>query len=333
MSIYPTIHLTGGLGFIGSNLIRHLNGLGITPIVYDRLEGEKWRNVAGLDFVLKDWRAALEHNPHASGQVLIHLGADVDTTAPFSRELYENNVDWPLRLFSQFQYSRIVYASSAAVYGAEERDFCERVTGLKPLNAYAFTKLMLDRAMCDGAGRQHYCGAYGLRFFNVYGPNEGHKGEMASVVHKALQPIDRGDYQRAILTEFTQKSSSFVRTKPHWTLFKSHREGIADGEQKRDFVHVTDVCHVIAHFALLTGDDTHPLPLSGLYNVGTGVARSFNELVRAIDPTLEIEYRDMPANLRGQYQYHTCADLTRLRAAGYTREFMTLEEGVKRMAH
>lgn len=306
----PSIHLTGGLGFIGSNLVRHLNARGITPYVYDRLEGERWRNVVGLSFHLRG-----KHELLGSGGILddtlIHLGADVDTTAPFTSDLWANNVTYSLNAVQRFEHGRVVYASSAAVYGAEESDFTERLYGLKPLNAYAFTKFALDQDLFGRAPVAVVKECYGLRLFNVYGPNEEHKGEMASVVHKAIsgQLARYGD----------------CNTVKHWNLFKSHRAGVADGDQQRDFVHVDDVCEVICHFALGEARER------GVYNVGTGTARSFKELVTAIDPTLDIEYRDMPANLRDQYQYHTKADLTRLRAAGYTKSFMTLEEGVKRM--
>jgi ADP-L-glycero-D-manno-heptose 6-epimerase len=277
------------------------------------LDGERWRNVAGLSFQLRGWREAL--SCHDSSAILVHLGADVDTTAPFSEALWENNVEFSLQLFER-PWARIVYASSAAVYGAEEGDFRERLFGLKPLNAYAFTKLELDKAVAA----MEMTHAYGLRLFNVYGPNETHKGAMASVVSKALLPPS----EDGILIDHDPLDHS--RIEPRWALFKSHRERVADGEQKRDFVHVEDVCRVIAYFAL------NPIaPEAGVYNVGTGTARTFKELVQAINPTLGIKYRPMPENLRAQYQYHTQADLRRLRAAGYDQPFMAIEDGVRRM--
>jgi ADP-L-glycero-D-manno-heptose 6-epimerase len=307
-------------------LVRYLNeNYGVRPVIYDRLDsvGDKWRNVAGLNFELRSAEdLRLKAGTYPSGStphILIHLGADVDTTAPFSRELWDNNVGLSLTLFQRF--GRVVYASSAAVYGAEEFDFAERIEGLKPLNPYAFTKWTLDNMVFGNGADEFYRWSwsrfYGLRLFNVYGPNESHKGNMASVVHKALRR--EGD----ILCNWEEF------TNPYWSLFKSHREGIDDGEQKRDFIHVDDVCSVICHFAL-KGEDSSPP--NGIYNVGTGKARSFNELVKIVDPELPVRYRDMPEGLRHQYQYHTRADLTRLRTAGgYTKPFLSLEEGIERM--
>ena len=204
-----------------------------------------------------------------------------------------------LKELDSFHSPTVIYASSGSVYGNEEMDFTERIDGLIPTNAYAFTKWSLDSNM------HRRPGAYGLRFFNVYGPREQAKGDMASLVHKGLA-----------------KEAPLYRD-GQWKLFKSHRPDVRHGEQARDFVHVDDVCNVIWHFA--TTDQAR-----GIYNVGSGTARTFNDLVTAVDPTLPIEYVDMPEVLRPQYQYHTKADLTKLRAAGYTEPFMTLEQGVEK---
>jgi ADP-L-glycero-D-manno-heptose 6-epimerase len=193
-------------------------------------------------------------------------------------------------------FKKVIYASSAAVYGAEEKDFSERIYGLRPLNAYGFTKLMLDQLLSERNDN-----IYGLRFFNVFGGPEQHKGKMQSIVSKLLNaPSDA-------LTI---------------SLYKSYREGIAHGEQKRDFIHVSDICAIIYHFIC---NDCAP----GIYNAGTGIARSFNDLARAINPDALIKYTEMPMTLRRQYQYFTQADLTKLRTeAGFTHKFHTLEEGI-----
>jgi ADP-L-glycero-D-manno-heptose 6-epimerase len=305
------IVITGGFGFIGSNLIAHLNRLCITPLIIERWQGmgEKWRNAVGLSFTV------IKQDEIPWGAVVVHLGANVDTTEVMNDGLFVNNVNYTLQLQRETisRDGKFIYASSAATYGAEEQDFSERIAGLKPLNAYGFTKWHLDNSL---KGQK----AYGLRFFNVFGPREGYKGRMASVVHKALSkeaPLYRAKGYNEILPNVGLRTT----TSSHWSLFKSHRKGIADGEQKRDFVAVSDVCNVIHWFIENT-------PEYGVYNVGSGEARSFNDLVKAVDSDLPIEYVDMPSDLRNQYQYFTQADLTKLRAAGYTAPFTSLEKGI-----
>lgn len=309
---------------MGSSLISHLNAKGIRPQVLIRSLNENWRNVAGLSFDLLKDKSAISH-----GSILIHLGANANTREPMSRALWENNVDYTLALreLAVSKKCRFIYASSASVYGAEEVNFAERVAGLKPLNAYAMTKWAIDNHFFGLFGPDPALNTYGLRFFNVYGPREGQKGEMASVIHKAFNKVSSGLTfpSHDIYTEFSNTSNgSFSRTKPHWCLFKSYRDGVKDGEQVRDFIAVSDVVKVISHFI-----DNTAVP--GIYNVGSGRATTFNEVVKAIDPTLPIEYREMPADLQKAYQYHTKADLTRLRAAGYNAPFLTVEEGIKEM--
>ena len=306
----PSICVTGGFGFIGSNFVAHLNSLGITPLVIENLSnaGEKWRNVIGLSFTL----IARDEIPW--GATVVHLAANVDTTEAFNGSLWDNNINYSLALHRETvsRGGRFIYASSAATYGAEESDFRERIDGLKPLNAYGFTKWQLDNALKDKQ-------AIGLRFFNVFGPREGHKGRMASVVHNALT------LKSPLYTPAVEMSSRSIRTKSdlaHWSLFKSHREGVSNGDQCRDFIYCQDVCKII-HRAIFK-----EVP-SGIYNVGTGVARTFNDLVKAVDPTLSVRYVDMPSDLHNQYQYRTCADISRLRTVlGYTAPFTTLEEGI-----
>lgn len=307
------ILVTGAFGFIGSNMVAFLNRQDIVPYVYDWwAEGDpKWRNMTGLCYNLIDGKTDV------SGFTVIHLGARVDTTEPMSEILWEHNVRQTIEL--RKRCGRFIYASSAAVYGAEDGDFTERIAGLKPLNPYGATKHYLDNHFFGSQSIPY--NEYGLRFFNVYGPREQHKGRMASVIHKALTkryPI-WDDTRVTKLDGATERINNY----PHWTLFKSHRDGIEHGEQKRDFVYVEDVCRVIWHFIGTT-------PTAGVYNVGSGQARSFKDIVTAVDPKLPIEYVDMPADIRGQYQYFTQADLTKLRAAGYTAPMTTLEEGIEK---
>lgn len=291
--------VTGGFGFIGSNLVRFLNGKGITPYIIDKTDaiGRKWRNMVGLSFKLvKD---VLSPTYDAA---IIHLGADVDTTAPMTKELWANNVDYSLALWEKSQgycgpIPRFIYASSASIYGAEEKDFTERVDGMKPLNAYAFTKWQLDSAFQDRTN------VYGLRFFNVYGSNEEHKGGMRSLVQRAVS----GDFVKDGVFE----------------IFKTGRSDIKDGDQARDFIHVEDLCEVIWHFI-----ETKDMK-GGLFNVGSGVATSFNQIAEVLG--VQPKYIDMPAAVKDQYQFYTKADLTKLRAHGYAKPFMSVAEGIAKM--
>lgn len=296
-TFYQNRHIvvTGGFGFIGSNLIRLLNSKGIAPYVIEKKGpiGTKERNVTGLSFHLVD-----EIPYPGLPSTVVHLGADVDTTAPSTSALWENNVVYTLGLFARRRdycgpIPRFIYASSGATYGNEEKDFTERLD-VKPMNAYAMTKLELDRRL-DGVPN-----VYGLRFFNVWGQRESHKGSMKSVIGRALA-IKDGTFD----------------------IFKTGRADIPDGEQARDFIHVEDVCKVIWHF-IETEDNS-----GGLFNVGTGEATSFNQIADALG--LAKRYVDMPEAVKDQYQYHTRADLTRLHnVAKYTAPFMTLEEGVEK---
>lgn len=291
------IVITGGFGFIGSNLVRLLNSKGITPYIIDKTDaiGRKWRNMVGLSFNLvkaipcivdSDWR-------------VIHLGADVDTTAPMTAALWENNVDYSLNLWRETmdREGRFIYASSASIYGAEEVDFRERVEGMKPLNAYAFTKWQLDSAFKDKPN------VYGLRFFNCYGSGEEHKAGMRSLVQRAVS----GDFVKDGVFE----------------IFKTGRPDIKDGDQARDFIHVEDVCSVIWHF--IETEDTK----GGLFNVGSGVATSFNQIAEVLG--VQPKYIDMPIIVKDQYQFYTKADLTKLRAHGYDKLFMSVAEGIAKM--
>jgi ADP-L-glycero-D-manno-heptose 6-epimerase len=310
--------VTGAAGFIGSRLVEGLNRRGIREIIaVDNLtQGEKFRNLAGCeiadyvdqaDFLARidQWEGAVE--------AVLHQGACSDTMESDGRYMMENNYAYSRRLLEWCQEEEIplIYASSASVYGAgpdyrEERS-CER-----PLNVYAYSKFLLDqvvRGMLRGSRAQ----VVGLRYFNVYGPNEAHKGRMASVAYHA---------HKQLLAEGRVK------------LFVGS-QGYRDGEQRRDFVHVDDCVAVNLWFL-------ERRSVSGIFNCGTGRAQTFNRLAMAVINAVNgtqltlhdavakglIEYVPFPPQLEGKYQSFTEADLTKLRAAGYPGEFMDVEKGV-----
>jgi len=306
--------VTGGAGFIGSNVIAALNARDVVDIlVVDELGTDgKWRNLVGLDYEgymeRDDFRFAIRHDAIRSVDAVIHLGACSATTETNASYLADNN----------YQYSRdvcewcverdvrFVYASSAATYGDGALGYSDdpiRLPDLRPLNMYGYSKHMFDLwALRKG----YFDRIAGLKYFNVYGPGEAHKGDMRSVVHKAWGEIGRTGRLR---------------------LFKSHRPDFPDGGQRRDFVHVGDA--VAATLFFFENRD-----VSGLYNCGTGRARTWNDLAAAVFAAMkrepEIEYIDMPVEIRPTYQYHTEADLSRLRAAGFEDEFASIEDGVAR---
>ncbi|WBV42393.1 ADP-glyceromanno-heptose 6-epimerase [Pseudoroseomonas cervicalis] len=314
--------VTGGAGFIGSNLVAALCARGAEVMVCDRLRAgdpgrEKWRNLAhhGIAGILppeKLW-AWLETQPRP--EAILHLGAISDTTVRDGDLVAESNLSLTLALFDWCARHgvRLVYASSAATYGDGAEGFDddaspEALAKLRPLNLYGWSKHATDRRIADLLARGQAAPPQwaGLKFFNVYGPNEHHKGRMSSVV----------------LHKFRQ-----ILTGAPATLFKSDREGIADGEQLRDFVHVDDCVEIM----LWLLDNPQ---VSGLFNVGTGTARSFLDLTRALYAALgktpEIAFVEMPVDLVGKYQYFTQARMERLRAAGFTGSATSLEDGVRR---
>lgn len=322
------ILLTGGAGFIGTNVLEELNLRGRDDVlVVDHLDhAAKRRHLEACrraGHVERDelW-AWLDARPTASFDAVIHLGACTDTRETDVDYLERVNVRYSQRLWELCAERGIplVYASSAACYGDGEAGFSDdhaRIPGYEPLNPYGRSKQAVD----EWALRRAEAGEApplwaGLRFFNVYGRHEEHKGPMASVVHKKVPEAAR---------------------EGRISLFRSHREGWADGEQRRDFVHADDVVAVVLWFLegrdgpLGSGDDAGDRT-SGIYNVGTGTARTFVDLARAIFDALgrepEIVYEPMPEELRPRYQYHTEAEVSKLRDAGYERSFDTLEAGV-----
>jgi ADP-L-glycero-D-manno-heptose 6-epimerase len=310
--------VTGAAGFIGSNVVASLNEAGRSNIVVnDVLGGEgKWRNLASRQFA--DFIPPADLMRWLEGRKLeavVHLGAISSTTATDGDLVIEANFRLPLRLFEWCASARtsFIYASSAATYGDGEAGYSDdwsraALRRLKPMNLYGWSKHVFDLAVVERVARKDKVPPQwaGLKFFNVFGPNEYHKGEMMSLVAKRFDDA---------------KAGSAIR------LFKSHRTGIADGEQRRDFIYVDDAVAVV-RWLLETPS------VSGIFNVGTGKARSFRDLMTAMFAALgrkpAIEYIDMPASIRDSYQYFTQAETTNLRRAGYNADFTPLEEAVQR---
>ena len=306
------IVITGAAGFIGSCLTGMLNSLGHTDLILvDEFgDADKASNLAGKQFAAEvereiffDWLE--EKRPVVSA--FYHIGARTDTTE-FDYSVHERlNVEYSKKVWQYCTAHGIplVYASSAATYGAGEKGYDDRhdvVEELQPLNAYGISKNEFDKWALKQTVEPPFWA--GLKFFNVYGPNEYHKGRMASVIFHSVNQINKDGLVR---------------------LFRSHRPDYKDGQQLRDFVYVKDVIKVC--YWLM-----EHRPASGLYNLGTGKARSFEDLVYAtfkgLDLPAKIEYIDMPLDIRDKYQYFTEANMGKLRKAGYTDAFYTLEEGV-----
>jgi len=310
--------VTGGAGFIGSNVVASLNEAGRSDVVVNDLLGSdgKWHNLAKRQ--LADVIQPSELMPWLKGRKLdavIHMGAISDTTVTDGDAVMENNFRLSLRLLDWCTEERtpFIYASSAATYGDRDSDFSdawtpEALAQLRPMNLYGWSKHLFDRLVADRHAKRRPLPPQwvGLKFFNVFGPNEYHKGAMASVLSKVFDGA---------------KAGAPVK------LFKSHRDGIADGEQKRDFIYVDDAVAVIRW---LIGTPR----VSGIFNVGTGEARSFRAMIEAMFAAMgrapHIEYIDMPAQLRGAYQYFTQSEVTNLRKAGYNAGFTPLETAVER---
>lgn len=309
------IIVTGAAGFIGRNVVAELNARGEDELILvDELGKDgKWKNLVGLryeDIVSpEELLGLLEEQQFADARAVIHLGACSSTTETDADFLIRNNYQYTRVLcnWSLEHDARFVYASSAATYGdgADGYDDDDAVTpSLKPLNMYGYSKQMFDLwALKHGL----FENIVGLKYFNVYGPYEDHKGDMRSVVSKSYNQIRR---------------DGFVQ------LFKSYKPTFEDGEQMRDFIYVKDAVDVTLHFAL-----QEPGEPGGLFNCGTGEARTWNDLAKATFAAMglepKIEYIDMPVELRPQYQYFTQAVVGKLRAAGYGAPFTSLEDGVR----
>jgi ADP-L-glycero-D-manno-heptose 6-epimerase len=306
------IVVTGAAGFIGSCLVGFLNQHGYRDLILVDEFGDpaKEPNWKGKEFastvereVFFDW---LE-TERPDVEFVFHIGARTDTTE-FDYSIHQHlNVEYSQKMWAWCTEHRVplVYASSAATYGAGEKGYEDRHDlpyELKPLNPYGVSKNEFDKWALEQEAQPPFWA--GLKFFNVYGPNEYHKGRMASVIFHSFHQI---------------KKDGLVK------LFRSHRPDYKDGQQLRDFVYVKDVMKVC--YWLMENR-----PASGLYNLGTGKARSFEDLVKAtfagLDLPAQIEYIDMPEDIREKYQYFTEAKMDKLRAAGYKNAFHSMEEGV-----
>lgn len=307
-----TIVVTGAAGFIGSCMVGYLNAKGYHNLIlvddFTRLDKDK--NLHGKKYLQAIEREEFfswlyHHNPHID--FVYHLGARTDTTE-FNYAVHQHlNVEYSQQIWDYccLQNIPLVYASSAATYGDGSlgyKDDHELVFKLKPLNPYGVSKNEFDKWVLHHHVHPPFWA--GLKFFNVYGPNEYHKGRMASVIFHAFHQIQKEGKVR---------------------LFRSHRPDFKDGQQLRDFVYVKDVVRVC--YWLMQNK-----PASGIYNLGTGKARSFEDLAKATFAALDmepvIEYIDMPEDIRDKYQYFTEADMHKLLAAGYQHPFASLEEGV-----
>ncbi len=306
------IIVTGGAGFIGSAIVWQLNQLGKENIIIVDELGleEKWKNLVGLkfqDFVHKDdFIDKLNSGIKYKINAVIHMGANSSTTEKDADHLIRNNFQYTQKLtkYSFKNNIRFIYASSAATYGDGSLGFNdedEKLTSLRPLNMYGYSKTLFDiwaknQGLLDKI--------VGLKYFNVYGPNEYHKGEMRSVVHKAFEQIrDTGKVK----------------------LFKSENSNYKDGEQKRDFIYIKKAVEMTLFF--IDNPDKN-----GIFNVGSGNARSWKDLVTAIfnamGKPVNIEYIDLPKSLSKKYQYFTEANLSKIKKAGYSKSFSSLEDGV-----
>jgi ADP-L-glycero-D-manno-heptose 6-epimerase len=313
------VFVTGGAGFIGSNIVAKLaEDRDLDVVVCDRLGGVdlgKWRNIAKhpvgdfvepedmFDWLEKRWRDV---------EVVIHMGAISSTTEPDADKIIQTNFGLSRDLFRWCadRQRRLIYASSAATYGDgalgfADRDDLDSLIALRPLNAYGWSKALFDIFAVRQAARDYAPPQWvGLKFFNVYGPNEAHKGPMQSVAAQIWPKAAKGETV---------------------SLFKSHREGYADGGQRRDFVYVRDAADIVAW---LVAHET----INGVYNLGSGTARSFKDLAEAVfkaaGQPANIAYVDTPPAIRAHYQYFTQAEMGRLKAAGYTAELTSLEDGV-----
>jgi ADP-L-glycero-D-manno-heptose 6-epimerase len=310
------IIVTGAAGFIGSNVVADLNASGKHDLVLvdDLGRGEKWRNIAKrrFDDLIAPGELPSLLSKLAGCECVYHLGANSSTTAVNADEVWRSNFHASRNLWEWCSTTRtpLIYASSAATYGDGAPGFnddqsIEALDQLRPLNLYGWSKHAFDKwavaRAAAGLAPPQWCG---LKFFNVYGPNESHKGDMRSLVSKNTPRVAAGE---------------------PISLFKSYKKEFADGEQLRDFVYVKDCTQVMLWLAAQSG-------VSGLFNLGTGRARSFLDLVHAIGKALDrkvnVKFVEMPEDIRPNYQYFTQARMTKLVEAGYAAPFHSLEEGV-----
>lgn len=304
-----SIVVTGGAGFIGSCMVAKLNEMGMEDIyIVDNINtSEKWMNLRNKKYIRyyhKDEFLA-ELSKLEGITAIIHMGACSATTEEDFDYLYKNNYLYTIALWEYCTRKRIsfLYASSAATYGDGELGFDDKmdIKALMPLNRYGYSKHIFDLWAEKRLNKPTQ--AVGMKFFNVYGPNEYAKGRMASMIYHGYKQV---------------KDNNCIK------LFKSHKEGYADGGQLRDFVYVKDICDVMAYFL------ENP-SINGLFNLGTGHAESFKTLAESVFLAMglepNIEYIDMPMDLREKYQYFTEADITKLKGAGYKKPFHDLKSG------
>lgn len=308
------IVVTGGAGFIGSAIVWKLNKLGHDKIIIvDELgKDEKWKNLNGLkysDFYNKDdfMGLVLQRGLPFKATSIIHMGACSSTIEKDADFLIDNNYHYSQELAKYCLENgvRFIYASSAATYGDGSNGYNDdenSLSNLRPLNMYGYSKYLFDSWIKRNSLADK---VVGLKYFNVYGPNEYHKGEMRSVVHKAFEQV---------------RDTGKVR------LFKSYKSEFKDGEQKRDFIYVKDAVDMTLYFL------DHP-DKNGIFNIGTGHAQTWAELVKAlfdsVGKPVNIEFIDMPDEIREKYQYFTEANMKKLRNSGYDKNILNVREGVK----
>lgn len=307
------IVVTGGAGLIGSAIVWRLNQLGEDNIlIVDNLgTSEKWKNLVPLryvDYLSREmFIEQLEAGSLGTIDTIFHLGACSATTELDSNYLMENNYRYTLRIAQYVEKNpqcRMIYASSAATYGDGEHGYVDdesQLENLRPLNMYGYSKHLFDlKAKREGWLKN----IVGIKYFNVYGPNENHKGAMRSVINKAFPEL----YNEGTMS-----------------LFQSHRDEYGDGEQLRDFVYVKDAVEMTLFF-------WKNREIGGIFNIGTGNARTWNDVAhsmfKATGQESNISYIPMPEHLKGKYQYYTCADLSKLRSAGCDWQSRTLEEAI-----
>ena len=309
------ILVTGGAGFIGSNLINELCRKNIKTVLCDyksKLEKSYFEQINKIAHIIEPQNIE-NFLKKEKIKVIFHLGAISSTTFPDTNKIWLNNIYFSEKIWKlcTLHNIRLIYASSAATYGDGTQGFIDKpdisyLKLLKPLNVYAWTKNEVDK-------RNVYCKSYlnlappqwiSLKFFNVYGPNEFHKKNMISIALKTFQQIKKNETT---------------------SLFKSHNISFKDGEQKRDFIYVKDCIKVLIWFLEKPN-------ISGIYNVGTGKARTFNDLVSNVynnmKKNINLKYIDMPEEIRNQYQYFTQANTSSLSNVGYDKSFYSLEEGI-----